>query len=94
MQGHIYLPSHFLRQWLDDVEEEGEERGAGGGKEEGEDYKKTQKTRNTQDIVNRRINTEEKRRELQLRSCGTSHVREQQEAPGQTSLHTHTKNIC
>ena len=27
----IYLPSDFLRQWLDDVEE-GEERGVGGGR--------------------------------------------------------------
>lgn len=40
MQGHVYLPSHFLRQWLDDVEEEGEERGAGGR------LQKNQKTKN------------------------------------------------
>lgn len=85
----IYLPSHFLRQWLDDVEE-GEERGVGGERRRRIIKKKKKMT--TQDIVNRRVNKRrgDGRRSTTVAPLRLEDTRELQENPP----NTHTKNIC
>ena len=84
----IYLPSHFLRQWLDDVEE-GEERGVGGGKRRTiiKKKRKKEKKMTTQDIVNGRVS---KRRGDGYRSTTVAPLRLEDTRELQENPHTHT----